>query len=131
MQAYLRLYWSYIPHCWKSHVPSHLYNFFFSKFGCTSVPEDFLSLQTMLSIMRNFIWVFTVCQSNHLGVSPYTKVTVHSSKIFLLNVPRRYFFCGSFVLLRSCVCHAFTSVHCCLVVTCLERADLLALVCYV
>ena len=29
----------------------------------------------------------------------------------------------------SCVCHAFASVHCCLVVTCGERADLLALVC--
>ena len=28
----------------------------------------------------------------------------------------------------SCVSHAFTSVHCCLVVTCWERADLLALV---
>ena len=28
-----------------------------------------------------------------------------------------------------CDCYAFASVHCCLVVTCLERADLLALVC--
>ena len=28
----------------------------------------------------------------------------------------------------SCVCLAFASVHCCLVVTCWERADLLALV---
>ena len=28
-------------------------------------------------------------------------------------------------------CHAFASVHCCLVVTCPERADLLALVCNV
>ena len=28
----------------------------------------------------------------------------------------------------SCVSHAFESVHCCLVVTCWERADLLALV---
>ena len=28
----------------------------------------------------------------------------------------------------SCVSHAFTSVHCCLVVTCWEGADLLALV---
>ena len=27
-----------------------------------------------------------------------------------------------------CVSHAFASVHCCLVVTCWERADLLALV---
>ena len=28
----------------------------------------------------------------------------------------------------SCVSHAFTSVHCCLVITCWERADLLAFV---
>ena len=28
----------------------------------------------------------------------------------------------------SCVSHAFASVYCCLVVTCWERADLLALV---
>ena len=28
----------------------------------------------------------------------------------------------------SCVSHAFASFHCCLVVTCWERADLLALV---
>ena len=28
----------------------------------------------------------------------------------------------------SCVSHAFGSVHCCLMVTCWERADLLALV---
>ena len=31
--------------------------------------------------------------------------------------------------LMSCDCYAFASVHCCLVVTCWERADLLALVC--
>ena len=52
-----------------------------------------------------------------------------SSKTFLLTVPRRCFFCGSFVLFMSCVCHAFASVHCCLVVTLREKADLLALVC--
>ena len=52
-----------------------------------------------------------------------------SSKIFLLTVPRGYFFCGSFVLFMFCDCHAFASVHCCLVVICWERADLLALVC--
>ena len=28
----------------------------------------------------------------------------------------------------SCFSHAFVSVHCCLLVTCLERADLLGLV---
>ena len=38
-------------------------------------------------------------------------------------------FCGSFVLFMSCVCHAFASVHCCLVVAWREGAGLLALVC--
>ena len=52
-----------------------------------------------------------------------------SSKISLLSVPRQYFFCGSFVLFMSCVCHAFVSVLCYLVVTWRERGDLLALVC--
>ena len=52
-----------------------------------------------------------------------------SSKIFLLTVQRRYFFCRSFVLFMSCVCHAFASVHCCLVVAWRESADLFALVC--
>ena len=33
------------------------------------------------------------------------------------------------MLLMSCVCHAFVSVLCCLVVTCRERADLFAYVC--
>ena len=42
------------------------------------------------------------------------------SKIFLLTVPRQYFFCGSFVFLLSCVSHAFVSVNCCLLVTCWE-----------
>ena len=31
------------------------------------------------------------------------------------------------MLFMSSVCHAFASVHCCLVVTILERTDLLAL----
>ena len=52
-----------------------------------------------------------------------------TNKIFLLAVQRRYIFCGSFVLFMSCDCHAFVSVHCFLVVTCRDRADLLALVC--
>ena len=51
------------------------------------------------------------------------------TKILLLTVPRRYFFCGSFVLFMSYVCHALASVRCCLVVACWERADLFALVC--
>ena len=46
----------------------------------------------------------------------------------LLTVPRRYFLCGLIVLFMSCVCHAFASVHCCRVVTCWEKAELLGLV---
>ena len=49
----------------------------------------------------------------------------------LMTVPRRYFFCGSFMFF---VCLVFVmslcaSVYMCFVVTCWERADLLALVC--
>ena len=32
------------------------------------------------------------------------------------------------IFFMSCVCHAFASVHCCLVVTCWEKTDFLALV---
>ena len=48
-----------------------------------------------------------------------------------LTVPRRYFFCGSFMFLFSLVfaMSLCASVYMCFVVTCWERADLLALVC--
>ena len=45
-------------------------------------------------------------------------------KVFL-TVPRRCFFCGSFLLFMHRACHAFLSVHCSLVGTCLEMANLL------
>ena len=48
----------------------------------------------------------------------------------LLTVPRRYFFCVSFMFL-FCLVFAMSlcaSVYMCFVVTCWERADLLALV---
>ena len=48
--------------------------------------------------------------------------------VFSLTIPWRCFFCGSFLLLMLRVCHAiFSSICCSLVVTCLERADLYAL----
>ena len=53
-----------------------------------------------------------------------------SSKILLLIVLRRCFFCGSFKLFLSCiVLLSCTSVCLCLVATCWEMGDLLALVC--
>ena len=45
------------------------------------------------------------------------------------TVPRRCFFCGSFLLFIFRVCRVVLSVHCCLAATCWERADLLGLVC--
>ena len=66
----------------------------------------------------------------HTSLRIHSSNMYSSSKIFLLTVPRRCFFCRSFVLFMSCVCHAFASVHCCLVVTCWERADLLFVMFY-
>ena len=65
--------------------------------------------------------------------------------IFFLTVLRRWFFCGSFLLFVFRVFHTVLSVHCSfvvavmwlqscgcsLVVTCCERADLLALLCVI
>ena len=74
-------------------------------------------------------------QTKHLCVliNIWTKGEVETS----LSPPVKYFtdrfkvdfFCGSLMLFLSCVSHSFASIHCCLVVTCWERADLLALVC--
>ena len=57
----------------------------------------------------------------------------HTHLLFLLTVPRRCFFCGSFllVMLHVGMCCNDWSVFCSLVITRLERADLLAVVCVV
>ena len=49
----------------------------------------------------------------------------------ILTVPRRYYFSGSFMFLLCLVFAMYlcASVYMCFVVTCWERADLLALVC--
>ena len=80
-------------------------------------------------------WV-SFMQTKHLYLDPHLEVCAPlnrfkpSNKIVLLAVPRRCFFCGSFILFLSCfVLLSCTSVCWCLVVTCLERADLLALSC--
>ena len=46
---------------------------------------------------------------------------------FSLTIPRRCFFCGSFLLFMFRVYHAVLSVHFSLMATCWERADLSAL----
>ena len=48
--------------------------------------------------------------------------------VLILSIPWRCFLCGSFLLLMFRDCHAIlSSIYCSLVVTCLERADPLAL----
>ena len=44
-----------------------------------------------------------------------------------------YFFCGSLLLFmfHVCLCYAVLSVRCSLVITCWERADILALSCVI
>ena len=57
----------------------------------------------------------------------------HDLKVYvlLLTISWRCFICRSFLLLMSRVCHAIlSSIYCSLVVTCLERADLLYVVIY-
>ena len=53
-----------------------------------------------------------------------------SSKCIFTDIPRQCFFCGSvlLVVLRVGVCCTVVSFPCSLVVTCWERADLLAVV---
>ena len=57
------------------------------------------------------------------------KTVLSPPVLFFTDRSKAVLLYGSFVLFMSCVCHAFASVHCCRVVTCWERADLLALVC--
>ena len=77
-------------------------------------------LTSWLSSLLRFV-TFQKCVLVHIRI----KGEVGAMK---LTVSRRYFFCGSFVLFMSCVCYTFASDQCCLVVTCWERADLLAVV---
>ena len=58
---------------------------------------------------------------SEIGLGPPVKYFTDRSKAVLIL----WIICVFFV---SCVSHAFASVHCCLVATCGERADLLALV---
>ena len=67
-----------------------------------------------------------------LGLSSYHFhiVTNPSNKKYLLTISWRCFFCGSFMLFLSCfVMLSCASVYWYPVVTCWERADLLASVC--
>ena len=74
--------------------------------------------------------------SAHVLWTNYGKITINCEAcraiyLFSQKNPRRYFFCGSFMFLfcLELAMSLCTSIYMCLVVTCWERADLLALVC--
>ena len=83
----------------------------------------------MTALFVTFFYCFNIYVFNKRNDWYHKTSLSHPVKIFLLTVPKRCFFCGSFLLFlfRVCRCHEFLSVHCSLLVTCWERADLLAL----
>ena len=61
---------------------------------------------------------------SELRVGWYCETSLSPPVIFLLTVPRRYFFRGSFFICIICLCHIVLSVSCSITVTCWERAVL-------
>ena len=90
--------------------------------------ENVFHVQKIYKTCKPNIYVSWSTSELSVRLAPWNRFKP-SSKIFLLTIPRRCFFCGSLVLFMSCVFHAFMSVYWCLVVTCWGRTDLLALVC--
>ena len=115
-----------IPINWTSPFPVlelldgsfHLYSNFKRNF-CKQTVENLIRRR----VLRRLILFCTVCRCP-------TKRTLGLIYI-LLTVPRRYFFCASYVFFLSCACYVplCMSVYMCLVVICWERAAFLALVC--
>ena len=88
---------------------------------------EWLFLAVPWGCLRFVIVVFP--DQTHLRFLAHTFITIllPSSKIFFTDLSKRCFFCGFFLLLTFRVCNIVMSVHCSLVVTCRERASLLAL----
>ena len=98
-------------------------------------PEFRIILKTFTHAY-NTVHSYGIQKKCYKAITLYHLINAHDNDIkclsmsyFLNNAFMLFdvFFCGSFVFFVSCVSHAFTSVHCFLVVTCWERADLLAL----
>ena len=110
-EADLRLCWSHIPHCWKSHVAAYMSNHLCNNCLWTSHAHRHPLADC---INKLFSLVDTLGRSDNSQS---------------LRVPRRCFFVDHLCYLCIVFCHAFASVYCCLVVTWRESDDLLAPVC--
>ena len=92
-----------------------------------------LSSWCLVMVERLFLAMPRGCLQFVIVVFPdHTHLLFLSSPVkILLTVQRRYFFCGSFMFF-FCLVFAVSlcpSVYMCFVVTCWERANLLALLC--
>ena len=65
-------------------------------------------MQTTYLCVLIHIYIKGEVACHEIGLSPPVN--------YFTTVPRRYFFCGSFMFFPSCVCYAFVSV--CLYVPC-------------
>ena len=77
----------------------------FIRFGLPTIVKLGFFMQTKHLCILIHIWTKVWVVEPWNGFKP-------SSKIFLLTVPRRRFYCGSFMLFSSCFCYAY--VHVCL-----------------
>ena len=77
------------------------------------------------------MWYLIIHSFACLSLSSVFDIEKLRKRLILLTVPRRYFFCGSFMFFFCLVFAMYlrASVYMCFVVTCWERADLLVLVC--
>ena len=90
-----------------------------------------VSFENLLFITRPGHILYMECQFRHSYGRTYKAQLSSKRKRTDADFPRRYLFCGSFMFL-FCLVFAMSlcaSVYMCFVVTCWERADLLALVC--
>ena len=91
-----------------------------------------LVLFLILFVLRDSQWHVIVAYYSVLGMSAKCS-PVKQTALETFSLGTVDFFCGSLLLFmfHVCLCYAVLSVLCSLVITCLERADILALSCVI
>ena len=88
-----------------------------------------MSLEITALVPREHCFYSTqVKRKLHLFQTTYKYVQLWIVQLMIICVFVSCVSHGSFMVFLSCVSHAFASVYCCLVGTCWEMADLLAIV---
>ena len=101
-QADLRLCWSHIPYCWKSHELAHLHSYHGKYFGA-EIPYDYIFKQCMQWIIKHsmqwFIffweklraWCFDIAPIIQSKILVLISVFVISNKLFTDRLFYHYF----------------------------------------